>query len=169
MLEYSQSTLFVIISDGQQRDSVMHKHVAILPQTPSFPDHHMTLSRVPCVINVMFLKTISSIHKFVSSFLPNSIDQLIFFVRKQEESKVLYKGFLLNSFFFFLKWFWINRKVGIIVHSFHMSITQFLLFLIIRSILIYKFTKVISYGRKYLCESLYSDKLTKWNWRPRRS
>ena len=37
------------------------------------------------------------------------------------------------------------------------------------SILIYKFTKVISYGRKYLCQSLYSDKLTKWNWRLRRS
>ena len=158
----------MIVSDGQQRDSTMHKHVAILPQTPllSRSPHDIEQSSL-CYKCYVFKKTVSSIHKFVSSFLPNSIDKLIFFVWAGR-IQVLYKGFLLNSFFF-LKWFWINRKVDIIVHSFHMPITQFLLFLIIRSILIYKFTKVISYGRKYLCQSLYSDKLTKWNWRLRRS
>ena len=33
-LEYSRLTMLVIVSGGQQRDSAIHIHVSILPQTP---------------------------------------------------------------------------------------------------------------------------------------
>ena len=38
----------VILSGGQQRDSIIHTHVPILPKLPSHPGFHMTLSRVLC-------------------------------------------------------------------------------------------------------------------------
>lgn len=46
--------------------------------------------------------------------------------------------------------------------SFPIPLTKFLLFLIIRSILIYEFTQVISCDRKHLCQNLYFDMLKKF-------
>ena len=40
----------VIVSGGQQRDSVIHIHVPIHPQTPLLSRLHKTLSRVPCTV-----------------------------------------------------------------------------------------------------------------------
>lgn len=37
----------VIVSGGHQKDSAIHTHVPILPQTPSCPGRHTALSRVP--------------------------------------------------------------------------------------------------------------------------
>ena len=37
----------MIVSGGQQGDSATHTHVSILPQFPSHPGCHITLSRVP--------------------------------------------------------------------------------------------------------------------------
>ena len=43
--------LFVITVSGEQRrDSAIHIHVSMLPQTPLCPGCHVTLSRVPCAI-----------------------------------------------------------------------------------------------------------------------
>ena len=90
----------MIVSDGQQRDSARHKQVAILPQTPLLSRLSHDIEQSSLCYKCYVFKKLSSIHKFVSSFLPNSIDKLIFFVRA-ERIQVLYKGFLLNSFFFF--------------------------------------------------------------------
>ena len=38
----------VMVSGEQRRDSAIHTHVCILPQLPSHPGCHVTLSRVPC-------------------------------------------------------------------------------------------------------------------------
>ena len=43
--------LFVLIVSGEQRrDSAIHMHVSILPQTPLCPGCQVTLSRVPCAL-----------------------------------------------------------------------------------------------------------------------
>ena len=42
--------VIVIVSDVQERDSVMRIHVSILPPTPSYSFHHITLSRGPCAL-----------------------------------------------------------------------------------------------------------------------
>ena len=49
VLEYSQLTLLVIVSGGQQRNSATHAHVSSRPQLLSHPSCHLTLNRVPCV------------------------------------------------------------------------------------------------------------------------
>ena len=40
----------VTVSGGQQRDSVRHTNVSILPKLHSHPGSHITLNRVPCDI-----------------------------------------------------------------------------------------------------------------------
>ena len=47
----------VIVSGEQQRDSAIHIHVSILPQTPSHPGCHITLSKVPCAYSRSLLAT----------------------------------------------------------------------------------------------------------------
>ena len=45
----------VIVSGGQQRDSAIHIHVSILPQISSHPGFQVTLSRVPCAIQLVLI------------------------------------------------------------------------------------------------------------------
>ena len=51
LLFFFFTLLFVIIVSGEQRrDSAIHIHVSILPQTPLCPVCQVTLSRVPCAL-----------------------------------------------------------------------------------------------------------------------
>ena len=43
---------FLIFSGEQRRDSAIHIHVSILPQTLPPPVYHITVSRVPCAVSV---------------------------------------------------------------------------------------------------------------------
>ena len=90
----------MIVSDGQQRDSARHKQVAILPQTPllSRLSHDIEQSSL-CYKCYVFKKLFPAFTNLCLHFC-HSIDKLIFFVRAGR-IQVLYKGFLLNSFFFF--------------------------------------------------------------------
>ena len=62
----------VILSGGQQRDSIIHTHVPILPKLPSHPGFHMTLSRVlcytvgPCWLPIL---NIAAVYKLIPSSL----------------------------------------------------------------------------------------------------
>ena len=62
----------VIVLGEMQRDSTIHIHVSILPQTPFHPACHITLSRVPCLYSrsllVIHFKN-SSVHMSI----PNSL------------------------------------------------------------------------------------------------
>ena len=50
VLRYSQYNNVVTVSDEQWRDSAIHIHVSILPQTSLLSSWHITLSRVPCAM-----------------------------------------------------------------------------------------------------------------------
>ena len=49
--------IVVMVSGEQRRDSARHIRVSILPQTPLLSRLHVTLSRVPCAIQWLFIKT----------------------------------------------------------------------------------------------------------------
>ena len=62
----------VIVLGEMQRDSTIHIHVSILPQTPSHPACHITLSRVLC----LYSRSLLVIHFKYSSVhmsIPNSL------------------------------------------------------------------------------------------------
>ena len=63
----------VTVSDGDQRDSVIHMHVSILPKLPSHPGCHMTLNRVPCAIYSSALLVTHFTHSSVCMSIPNSL------------------------------------------------------------------------------------------------
>ena len=53
----------VIVSSGQERDSAIHIHVSILPQTPPHAGCHIILSRVPYMQNLQRNHTNELIYK----------------------------------------------------------------------------------------------------------
>ena len=64
----------LIVSGEQRRDSAIHIHVCILPQTPSHPGCHITLSRVPCAIYTVTPGWLSVLNiEKVDTSIPNSL------------------------------------------------------------------------------------------------
>ena len=61
ILEYSRLTMLVIVSGGQQRDSAIHIHVSILPQTPlpSRLPHSTEQSFLSCTVGHCWLSILN--------------------------------------------------------------------------------------------------------------
>ena len=54
----------MIISGEQWKDSAIHIHVSIPPQSPSHPGWHIMLNRIPCNVCIIYLLLYNKLLKF---------------------------------------------------------------------------------------------------------